>query len=62
MLFGLLCPACQVAESRREAALSSYVSDQLQYSKFWKLLEFADKLDKLLQVNGSDCKAHHSPL
>ena len=41
----------QVAESRREAALSSYVQDQLEYSKFWKLLEFGDKLDKLLQVS-----------
>jgi hypothetical protein len=40
----------QVAESRREAALSSYVTEQLQYSKFWKLLEFSEKLEKLLKV------------
>jgi hypothetical protein len=40
----------QVAEARREAALSAYVTDQLAYSKFWKLLEFGDKLDGLLKV------------
>jgi hypothetical protein len=42
--------AAQVAEARREAALSAYVTDQLSYSKFWKLLEFGDKLDGLLKV------------
>lgn len=40
----------QVAESRRESALSAYVTDQLQYSKLWKLLEFGDRLDGLLKV------------
>jgi hypothetical protein len=40
----------QVAEARREAGLSAYVMDQLSYSKFWKLLEFGDKLDSLLKV------------
>jgi hypothetical protein len=27
--------------------------DQLSYSKFWKLLEFGDKLDGLLKVGRS---------
>jgi hypothetical protein len=46
-----ICPACvQVAETRRESALSSYVHDQLEYSKLWKVLELANKLDALLQV------------
>ncbi|WIA41754.1 hypothetical protein OEZ86_009092 [Tetradesmus obliquus] len=40
----------QVAEARREAALSGYVAEQLAYSKLWKLLEFGDKLDALLKV------------
>eukprot|EP00879_Flechtneria_rotunda_P017444 GHRR01018282.1.p1 GENE.GHRR01018282.1~~GHRR01018282.1.p1 ORF type:complete len:957 (+),score=419.42 GHRR01018282.1:262-3132(+) len=40
----------QVAESRREATLSSYVRGQLEYSKLWRLLDLGDKLDKLLQV------------
>lgn len=42
--------ARQVAESRRESALSSYVQDQLEYSKLWKLLELGNRLDALLQV------------
>jgi hypothetical protein len=44
-----LLPA-QVAETRRESALSSYVQDQLAYSKLWRVLEFGDRLDALLQV------------
>lgn len=42
--------AAQVIESRREASLSAYVADQLEYSKLWRLLEFGDKLEKLLQA------------
>lgn len=45
-----VCVCAQVAESRREASLASYVQDQLEYSKLWRLLEFGDKLDNLLQV------------
>jgi len=48
----------QVAESRRESSLSSYVQDQLEYSKLWKLLEFANKLDALLQVCGGGWVSH----
>lgn len=51
--FGLVASlllTIQVAEARREAALSGYVAEQLAYSKLWKLLEFGDKLDGLLKV------------
>ncbi|KAF8055038.1 SEC3A [Scenedesmus sp. PABB004] len=40
----------QACESRRKAALAAYVGEQLVASKFWRLLEFGDRLDKLLQV------------
>jgi hypothetical protein len=47
---GNLLSCVQVAETRRESALSSYVHDQLEYSKLWRVLELANKLDALLQV------------
>lgn len=34
----------------QEAAISSYIQSQLEYGKMWRLLEFADKMDRLLQV------------
>jgi hypothetical protein len=40
----------QSAEARRDASLRSYVQSQLEYGKLWRLLEFGEKLDKLLQV------------
>jgi hypothetical protein len=42
----------QSAEARRDASLRSYVQAQLEYGKLWRLLEFGEKLDKLLQVGG----------
>lgn len=40
----------QVAEARHRDALATYVQDQLQYSKLWKLLELGDRLEALLKV------------
>jgi hypothetical protein len=54
----VLGEAVLMAESRREQSLHAYVQSQLEYGKLWKLLEFADKADKLLQVRllGCGCK------
>jgi len=46
----VLGEAVLTAEARREASLRAYVQSQLEYGKLWKLLEFADKVDKQLQV------------
>lgn len=56
----LLLVVVQVAESRRESALSSYVQDQLEYSKLWRMLEFGNKLDNLLRVSWTTSQAVHS--
>ncbi|KAI8476055.1 MAG: exocyst complex component Sec3-domain-containing protein [Monoraphidium minutum] len=38
------------AEARRDSAVAQYIRDQLEWGKMWKLLEFGEKLEKLLQV------------
>ncbi|GBF98439.1 hypothetical protein Rsub_11084 [Raphidocelis subcapitata] len=40
----------QQADALREGALAQYIQDQLEYGKMWKLLEFGQRLEKLLQV------------
>jgi hypothetical protein len=40
--------------------MSAYVQQQLEYGRLWKLLEFSEKLDKLLEVRlGLMTTVHH---
>ena len=34
----------------QEGSVRAYVQQQLEWGKFWKLLEFSEKVDKLLEV------------
>ena len=36
----------------QEDSLRAYVQQQLEWGRFWKLLEFSDKVDRLLEVVG----------
>ncbi len=42
----MYCLACFLQEDSTRA----YVQQQLEWGRFWKLLEFSDRIDKLLEV------------
>ncbi|GAX83943.1 hypothetical protein CEUSTIGMA_g11367.t1 [Chlamydomonas eustigma] len=45
-----LGPFLSQAEDRQEDSTRAYVKQQLQWGRFWKLLEFSERVDKLLEV------------
>lgn len=45
---GMDCCALQ------EESMRLYVQQQLEYGRFWKILEFSEKVDKLLEVRGQN--------
>ena len=48
-------PHPHVLTPLQKESAQAYVQEQLEWGKFWKLLQFSEKVDKLLQVGAPGC-------